>query len=387
MSLRVAYICRGYPGLGKVMGALTIHQRLALRPDYQGLFLSYDRGHAYLSAARYPCEDLLATGGAVARDGFCSPFAAESRRAVDLLEAFEPDVVVDDGEPYLVDITEQMLQVPTLVLAHPLDVENPGNEYGVRLFRHFYRRASKVVAHGLRRLSPSAVTLGGRAGQVTQINTLVRQPIWHAARAGTLACDGPAVCVLGGGSSNAAGPFLLRTIELGRWFLRACAELLAADRARERALERPIVFCADRTVHAALIEHAADSVPHAVLHATPVDNVEALTGAAVAVGRAGRNLASELLTLGKRAVLVPVSGARFRLSGQMRTATRASELSPAVAASLWDDGYAGFRDRFARQLERPSSAPVWQPGNEAVSDLFRELLASSQSQDKRSHGY
>lgn len=362
MTMRVAYICRGYPGLGKVMGALTIHQRLSGQPNYRGLFLSYDRGHAYLSAERYPCEDVLATGGQIARDGFCAPFRAETRRALEVLEGFEPTLVVNDGEPYLVDMTEELLGVKTVVLAHPLDVENPGNAHGVRLFRHFYRRASRVVAHGLRGLSAEAAELGGRAGQVAEIHTLVRESIWQAARgralSAALSADGPAVCVLGGGSSNASGTFLKGTIVLGRWFLRACAEL---------SLAAPVVFCADDAVHAAL---ANDAGADAVLHATPMDNTAALANATLVVGRAGRNLASELLTLGKRAVLVPVSGARFRKSGQVRTAERVLELSSAVGASHWEDGYEGFVAAVAERLARAPAPPHWQPGNEAIAELL-----------------
>ena len=357
MTVRVAYICRGYPGLGKVMGALTVHQRLSGRPDYHGLFLSYDRGHAYLSAERYPCEDLLQTGGQVARDSFCTPFAAETRFLMQRLADFEPTLIINDGEPYLIDITAELLGVPTLVLAHPLDLENPGNVHGVRLFRHYYRRASTVVAHGLRRISPEAAALGARAGQVEQINTLVRESIWHAARTVTVH-DGPPVCVLGGGSSNAAGPFLERTIALGRWFLRACADL---------AVGEGIVFCADERVHAALASHAGPGVR---LHDSPIDNTDALARASVVVGRAGRNLASELLALGKRALLVPVSGARFRLSGQVQTANRARELSSSVIACHWDDGYPGFRAGLARLLETPATPPHWRPGNDAIDALL-----------------
>jgi len=223
--MRVAFLCRGYPGLGKVVGALGLAQGLGRRrPAAEALFFSYYQGRDFLASQGLPVVDLLEGAPDLRPGEFLAPFGLATRRLAEELEDFAPDLVVNDGEPYLVPVTREVLGRPTLVLAHPLDLENPrSTRLAVGLFRHYYARADRVLVHGLRAVPEAALDLGGRAGAALPLPTIVRDDLAHGL-APPPAADAPLVAVLGGGVRNASEAFRAGTLELGSWVLRAARE-------------------------------------------------------------------------------------------------------------------------------------------------------------------
>ncbi len=360
ISPRVAFICRGYPGLGKVMGAVALEAMLReSTPGLESLFLSYERGVAYLRNAGANVIDLFEGLPPLAPNSFCTPFGPETSRAMTALAAFAPTLVVNDGEPYLVELTSELLGVPTVVLAHPLDLHNPGNApLAVSLFRHFYARAHCVIAHGIERLPHGTTMLGGRAGRVLEVNTLVRPAVLRAKNhSGGLALT----AVLGGGSQNTSDHFRAGTLQLGTWVLRACAAL---------ELTSAKLFVSDPSLAAELPAPG----PGVTIVPDAADVATDLAGADVVVGRAGRNLVSEFVALRKRGVVVPINGTAFRTSGQEAAAEEAVRANPNLRVARLSEGYDAF-EQTLRELNSQAVKPVsWEPGNEAAASVLRRLL-------------
>lgn len=370
---RVAFLCRGYPGLGKVMGAVALEALLReATPSLEALFLSYERGVAYLRQAGANVVDLFDGLPPLTPNAFCTPFGPETTRAMNALVAFAPTLVVNDGKPYLVELTSELLGVPTVVLAHPLDLHNPGNApLAVSLFRHFYARAHCVIAHGIERLPPGTTTLGGRAGRVLEVNTLVRPSVLRArGHAGERLA---LTAVLGGGSRNTSDHFRAGTLQLGTWVLRACAAL---------GLSSAKLFVADPSLAAELPAPA----PGVTIVADAADVALDLAAADVVVGRAGRNLVSEFVALKKRGVVVPIGGTAFRTSGQEAAAEEAVRANPNLRLARLADGYDAF-EQTLREAQAQATKPVrWEPGNEAAASVLRRLLRGDAPQTALTEG-
>ncbi len=343
------------------MGAVALEEMLRhATPGLESLFLSYERGLAYLRTVGANVVDLFAGLPPLSPNAFCTPFGPETARAMSALAAFAPDLVINDGEPYLVELTSEVLGTPTVVLAHPLDLHNPGNSaLAVALFRHFYARAHCVIAHGLERLPAGASELGGRAQRALEVNTIVRPAIHRAIgrRPGALAL----AAVLGGGSQNSAEHFRAGTRQLGEWVLRACSTL---------QLTPAVLFVSDPDLAAEL----PAAPPGVTVVADAAENADALADAELVVGRAGRNLVSEFVALGKRGVIVPVAGPAFRTSGQVVAAQEAARANPNLRIVRLEQGFEAFERELAAARSTPALSVAWRPGNDEALAAVQRLL-------------
>ena len=127
--MRVCFICRGYPGLGKVGGTVGIDALLreVYAEKYESVFLSYYGGCEYLKSTGHQVMNILSDNMHIGRNSFCSPFGPETKKCVEIITGFAPDAVFNDGEPYLIEVTEDILNIPTIILAHPSDLDSPTN--------------------------------------------------------------------------------------------------------------------------------------------------------------------------------------------------------------------------------------------------------------------
>ena len=181
-DMKACFICRGYPGLGKVVGAVALNAMLkqTYRNQYQSLFLTYYSGYEFLKSENYNVVNVLSNNLQIARNSFCTPFGLETQNCVNAILAFQPDVIINDGEPYLIEVTQDILKIPTIVLAHPADLGSPANsKSAIDLFRYYYSKATLVIAHGFQRLPDGRGWLGGKAGNVREINTIIRDGIYQ----------------------------------------------------------------------------------------------------------------------------------------------------------------------------------------------------------------
>lgn len=367
--MNVLYVVRGYPGLGRVMGSLALDSSLrAINPRPRAShFASYLAGLRYLRNTGHSVIDLYPSGYYQRPNAFCSPFGCEADVIAQVAGERAIDLVVIDGEPLLIDFVASVLKLPVWVLTHPSDLDNPhSTPAGIELFRLYYSRANRVVAHGLGRLPPSRLALGGRAGMALEINTLVRPSIAAAGAARRRGFEMPpglghVVGVMGGGSENVVPAFAERTKALARLLVTAC---------ESSGVERLTVFCANRDLAQSMKGNAPASFVEFVEE--PVDNSASLIAADLVVGRSGRNLVSEILTLGVPAIIVPVPSESYRYGDQIATARLAAGLSDGVRAFDLHDGEAVFTPLLADALRGPRSPATWVPGNEQIQAWLPE---------------
>lgn len=370
--MRVCFICRGYPGLGKVVGSVAIDEILrksCKEISYRSLFLTYYVGYKFLRSTHYPVIDILNDSLHIGQSGFCTPFGLETKQLVDTIIEFKPDLVFNDGEPYLIEITSELLKLPTVVLAHPADLHSPTNsKLAIDLFRHFYSKATLVIAHGLDRLPSETIWIGGKASQVVEMNTIIRDSIYQQTLKPQkkLSVNFPYVVgVLGGGSKNVASSFREGTIKFGEWMITACNRL---------NIKTATVYCADENVYTKLQNIPTPKTSLSLVE-QPEDNSRDIIQADIVIGRAGRNLLSELIALGKKGIIVPVYAEKFRGGNQIRTAQRALELNSNFNISLLDDGYEIFQESLKRLIEEPLQEVQWQPGNAAIVQVLKQHFA------------
>lgn len=330
--------------------------------NYRSIFLTYYTGYQFLKSMALSVVDVLEGNLHIQQSSFCTPFGLETRQCVREIEKFQPDIVFNDGEPYLIEVTRDILGLPTIVLAHPADIYSPttNSKLAIDLFRYYYAKADLVIAHGLERLPVDCTWLGGRAGYVCEVNTIVRGVVYQQAIAQQsigVNADPFVLGILGGGSKNVSPAFREGTQTFGEWLIQACNDL---------DISQATLYCADEQIYEALRGIARSGNTTCTLIADPRDNSADIIRADVVVGRAGRNLLSELITLGKKGIVIPVGAEKFRGGNQMRTAQQAIQLNPNLQLALLEEGYNFFRECLQRSIALPATPLNWQPGNAAA---------------------
>lgn len=364
--MKVCFICRGYPGLGKVVGCVAMNELLReeYSENYESVFLSYYGGYEYLKSSGHQVTDILSNNIHIGRNAFCTAFGPETRRCVDIIGDFAPDAVVNDGEPYLIEVTEDILNIPTIVLAHPSDLDTPTNtKLAVDLFRYYYSKATLVISHGMNKLPENRTFLGNKAGNVVETNTIIRNAFIN--NSNNTSRNSPYIVgILGGGSRNASDRFRESTRLLGEWIITVC---------NDSGIEKATLYCADKPICDAL-QQVPSSKTEFSLIAGPRDNSSDIIQADVVIGRAGRNLLSEFITLGKKGIVIPVYAEKFRAGNQRRTAERAIQLNPNLNLVLLEDGYDNFQRNFRTIITTQPRKITWKAGNCEALEAVRICL-------------
>lgn len=370
--MRTLFLVRGYPGLGRVMGSVAFDDVLRSidTVDHASIYASYLSGYNYLVNAGHKTVTLYPDGYYYRPNAYCNPFGQEGRILVELIESFRPELVVVDGEPFCIDWLVDLLGLPVIVLTHPSDLYNPhSNDMAIDLFRHYYSKASAVIAHGLARLPNGLSVLGSRAQRAIETNTLVRTRLAEVGEERRI-CGvrknqvTHVVGVLGGGSENVVASFRTSTRSLAEWLIDTC---------NSEGISKLTIFCSDHEICQHL--DARRNGPTALeLIPSQVDNTQVLVEADMIVGRSGRNLVSEMLALGTRSLMVTVAAERYRAGDQYRTGEVATQISPCVRWVTVHDGFERFHSAFAELLGIQPQPPLWIPGNFEVRHLLPDLL-------------
>ncbi len=371
--MRVLFITRGYPGLGRVMGALALNDLLSdlYKPDnYEAIFTSYLSGYTFLTELGYKCEDMYPDTYYYRPNAFCNPFGIESQVVQTIIIDFEPDLVVIDGEPLLINLITDIFKIPVLILTHPSDLHNPDvKDRAIDLFRYYYSHAELVIAHGITRLPLGQKPLGGKAGDVIECNTLVRTAIADEGKRRRSEIDHSKgstkiVGVMGGGSENVYKNFRSSTRTLAEWLIRASVE------EKVDSLE---IYCADQLLFEYLGKWQK-KISFLKLMNKQAENTSSLIDADIIVGRSGRNLVSEMLTLGARSLMVTVTAEQYRSADQYRTGEAATNLTPSGKWIIINDGFSKFQSSFHELIKLPPASPTWVPGNEWLKKNLTKLI-------------
>jgi len=89
--VKVLFVARGYPGLGRVMGSVALDGilRSARSDNYESLFASYISGYTYLVNANHNAINLYPSQYYYRPNAYCNPFGEECEILVQALKSLD----------------------------------------------------------------------------------------------------------------------------------------------------------------------------------------------------------------------------------------------------------------------------------------------------------
>lgn len=289
--MKVLGIFRGFPGLGRVVSGVSLLETLRDKYACEIKMISYLQGNCYLRSRGY--EGMQE---AIPMD-FCSiGLLPTNRMGVHIhseIKSFEPDIVLVDGEPLIVQslkISYPSLKIVTLL--NPADVDNPHNDKeAMDFFNHLYSLSDLAIVHGLRKPNQKYTYRKQIA-----IGTILRNEILNI----DYIPSNNIYCILGGGTVNVGYQFELSTIAI-------------ANICRQLAIVLPSyimhIVCSSQNIFDALSEGWVEN--NIILHRDVLKAEEYYSNAALVITRSGRNTLSELAYLGIPALSF-VTGDNYR---------------------------------------------------------------------------
>lgn len=142
---RVAFILRGWPGLGRVMQGYSLAKLLlGLAPQQQQTFYSSYSGFKFLKEAN---EDVRELGTIFPQKSWIGPFDnKEVQEMVSYLIDSKPSAIVIDGEVTLLSVLSSLFVCPIFALANPFDLYNQQLPVSLQsILRAFYVCADAVI--------------------------------------------------------------------------------------------------------------------------------------------------------------------------------------------------------------------------------------------------
>jgi hypothetical protein len=304
IPFRAVFICRGAPGLGRVSPSIALYQNLCDAGLEQYSFVSYAAGNWFLSGQQLKCAEIETPLG-----NFVEPISEGFEKCVRILEEIDPDIVIVDGEPYLL-LALNGLGYKTLYLANPHDIFGEQNHFK-RMNAQFIKFADQVIVPSLswekmKHLSGKGIT--------------VTAPLVKRA-----AHDQPGICFtpsasphiivsLGGGVAKSGDTFRHLTESILRLSLPAIGKLCDAGVIGQAT----VLLGYDSEIKDCMPTH-----PLIRLVSEAIGLVDILPVADLVVTRGGRNTIAELIYYKKRGLVIALSEDPLRGIEQVSNATLA----------------------------------------------------------------
>lgn len=292
---KIIGIFRGFPGLGRVVAGVTLLETLRDKYGYEVEIVSYLQGNRYLEVKGY--NNLHE---AISMD-YCSigllPTNVMGEYIHSKIRCFQPDLVVIDGEPLIIQslkISYPKLKIVTLL--NPADVDNKQNDQNaMRYFNAMYSLSDIAIVHGLRHVANT-----GEYRKLISVNTILRNEILKVKNHHTE----DIYCLLGGGTVNVGYSFSESTIQIAKLCMDASGYLNNSHMH---------VVCSSQNIFDALNEYRHNE--NVILHGGILDAQEYYSKAGLIITRSGRNTLSELAYLGIPALSF-LSGCQYRRAEQ-----------------------------------------------------------------------
>lgn len=359
--MKVLAVCRGVPGLGRVVPSLGLTQTLATCGEVDSCFATYAAGLRYLSALGANVIDLGAPDGL-----FIDPVSPQALHILTTVEEWRPDLVLLDGEFHL-PATLAHLKTPVVYLANPHDLLGTANTFR-RINRLLLSHAGAVLISSLACTRPT-VRHGLVSGGVPclEVPAITKEfPTTHRPATGP-----PRVLISTGGGSVKAHRTFRDTTNAA---LTAALDTLSAYVASKQVASVTVVLGADAALPAPWRE------PPGWLHVidAPVELTELYADHELLVARAGRNVAAEALYCGIPAVLLPISTDPHRSTEQSANAATAAAAAPHLFACRdWADR-AALHKTLAQALSCAAATRRPGPrGNASAVRFLTKLLATT----------
>jgi UDP:flavonoid glycosyltransferase YjiC (YdhE family) len=357
--MKVIAICRGAPGLGRVVPALALTQTLAESLPVTVTFATYGAGIRYLSARREYVVDLGQPDGL-----FIDSVAPQALSALRLIEDTASDLVVVDGEFFL-PATLAHLEVPMVYLANPHDVIGPPNPFR-RVNRLLLSHADAVLISSL--TCPKPVPWPGLipGTPCLEVPAIIKNiPLAYHRAAGP-----PRVLVSTGGGSLRCDGLRAATYEA----LGAVLEVLAMMTGTGQAGTVSVVLGAD----AAIPRSCRPSPGWLRVIEQPAELADLYPHHDLLIARAGRNITAEAAYCGIPAVLFPVTADNHRAAEQTGNAGALAHLPGVFAIHDWHDP-AAVRHTLSQALAtaRHGIRRTGRRGNDDAAAFVAGLVGSS----------
>lgn len=276
--MKILGIFRGFPGLGRVVSGVSLLEELRDQYNCEVKAISYLQGSKYLSQKGFDETT------EVSSSDYCSigllPTNKMGANIHALIKSFQPDLILIDGEPLVVQsIKLSHPNIKVVVLLNPSDVDNPANDKeAMDYFNAMYSLADLAIVHGLRK------TIGSYSyNHIVSIPTILRRDILSI----TERSGENIYCVLGGGTVNSNEQFIDSSIRIAK----LCINL--ADYKQDKEIH---IVCSSDNIADTLEGRYLPTNVH--IHKDIMTPTELYSNAALIITRSGRNTLSEVAYLG-----------------------------------------------------------------------------------------
>lgn len=329
--VNIVVVCRGAPGLGRVVPALALTRTLAAVCGRGTVtFASYGAGARFLASLGETVLDLGEPDGL-----FIDSVDPRALGVQGLVQDAAADLVLIDGEFFL-PVTLAHLDVPVVYLANPHDLTGPPNAFRrVNRLLLSYCDAVLISSLGCPEPTPRPGLIPGTA--CLEVPALCQDiPLCYQPAAGP-----PRVLVTTGGGSLRSPQLRTGTDQI----LDQVLAVLAPLAAQGKISTARVVLGADATVASrwysqAWLRIATGPVPLAALFCCHD----------LLITRAGRNTLAEAAYCGIPAVVLPVAADPHRAGEQQHNAVTVAGLPSMFSPRDWHDRD-GLRDIVLRALE------------------------------------
>jgi len=351
--MKIAGIFRGFPGLGRVVSGVELitHFKDHYKADIR--VFSYLQGEEYLNqkgftANHYVSEHDFSSIGII-------PVSAYGEFIFNQIEEFNPDIVIIDGEPLLLQSLKVVYpNLKIVALLNPFDVHNPYNQSSSSfIFNDMYSKANLAIVHGFWKLEKP-----NRYNEFESINTIIRKEVLSIKPTFS---KNKICCILGGGTVNSKIEFRKKSIAIGK----KCIQL--ANHFNNFEIH---ILCSNNQIYREVIK---DSIPsNTIVHANIEDCNEYYSDAKLIIARAGRNTISEVLYLGIPTILIP-TGCKFRSKEQKTNSEIIEKNSFRKIISINEEiDVSDFIIQCEKLLQIDNQEPPnWIPGNaQAIASIL-----------------
>jgi UDP:flavonoid glycosyltransferase YjiC (YdhE family) len=354
--MRITAICRGAPGLGRVVPSLALIETLAARGNVTSTFMTYGAGARYLTSRGKTVVDLGEPDGL-----FIDSVAPQALRILELLTHDAPDAILVDGEFFLpVALTD--IGAPVIYLANPHDLLGAQNTFR-RVNRILLSYADMVIMSSLSCARPNPRPALVRGTPCIEIPPLTKDvPLEHRRADGA-----PRVLVTTGGGSLRNEDLRVSTDTALAQILDVLTDLVDSD---EVASVRVVLGCDAR------LPDRWQNVPTWLeISDTPVELADLYPDHDLLIARAGRNTTAEAAYCGIPTVLLPMIADAHRAVEQTDNVSVAAHRPGVFPLLEWSEPVA-LRKTLTHALAytRRGVRTPGQRGNDTAADTVARLL-------------
>ena len=287
--MKIYGIFRGFAGLGRVVSGMGIIKRFE-KDGCEVRVFTYAQGLSIAKEYGISCMPVKGDTDI----GFMGivPISPTGLAVVDDVLKWNPDCVLVDGEPLIIDCLRTVgIKGKIVALTNPLDLYSPtNNPITMKYFKHLFCQSDMILCHGLQSIEKSLTKIEKK--KVFCLNTILRGEILDIKRSNPKYIT----CILGGGTQRCSRDFVLSTIEIAK------RVILVAQQRPDLEFR---IYCNDISIGTEIERLKPENVSVITEYTSPAKMYK---DSILVIARAGRNTLSELLYLRIPSIVIPILG-------------------------------------------------------------------------------